>query len=50
MGISNIFKIGHHLLKVRVSNKGIKQMLLPNFQTSLAQFSKFPDISGYTQS
>ena len=36
-GISNIFKKVHHLLKLRASNKGIKQMLFLLFRTSLIE-------------
>ena len=37
-GISNIFKTVHHLLKLRASNKGIKQMLFLLFLNFLKQF------------
>ena len=39
-GISNIFKIVHHLLKLRASNKGIKQMLFLLFSNFLSQKRK----------
>ena len=37
-GISNIFKKVHHLLKLRASNKGIKQMLVLLFSIFLIAF------------
>ena len=47
-GISNIFKIVHHLLKLRASNKGIKQMLFLLFSNFLNEnkevLKKYTDV------